>query len=70
MSYALPTPPNTGMVLDKDGIEWRVRDEWWTAQPCPQCRTPLGTMTWSELLRDRGPLSDVPLEGAAAAGAS
>jgi len=61
VSYALPTPPNTGMVLDRDGIEWRVREEEWTALACPQCSTRLGTMRWPQLLQERGPLADVPL---------
>ncbi|MFG3702375.1 hypothetical protein ACGF5C_31510 [Micromonospora sp. NPDC047620] len=67
MTYVLPDPPGTSMVLDRDGIEWRGQDGTWTASPCPQCRTRLGTMTWPELLQDRGPLSDVPLPPAGAA---
>lgn len=72
MTYALPEPPGTNMVLDRDGIEWRAQGDWWTASPCPQCRTVLGSMSWPELLQQRGPLSDVPLppEGTAVAEAS
>lgn len=61
MSYQLPTPPASGVVVDSDGILWR-RDAdgvTWRAT-CQTCHTPLTPMSWPELLKTKGTLEDAP----------
>lgn len=61
MPLSLPTPPSTGIVTDKAGIEWRTDTSGcWTPSPCPTCGTVLpGGLTWPQLLEQRGPLTPV-----------
>lgn len=67
MSYVLPTPPASGLVVDPDGIVWtKTGVDSWSAT-CPQCHTPQATQEWGDLLRNKGPLEDVP-SGMLAAG--
>lgn len=60
MSYTLPTPPASGAVVDPDGIVWRLQgtDRW--AATCQTCHTPLGPMSWTDLLKNKAPLEDAP----------
>lgn len=60
MSYMLPTPPASGVVVDQDGIQWRrdANSNW--AAVCQTCHTPMAAQSWGDLLRNKGPLEDVP----------
>lgn len=58
---SLPEPPDTGMVTDRAGIEWRTSTTGcWDPGECPTCSTRLtGGLSWPQLLEQRGPLTPV-----------
>lgn len=60
MSYTIPTPPSSGVVVDPDGIQWRRDPNGTWRATCQTCHTPLSPMSWADLLTAKVTLEDVP----------